>query len=136
MLWHDDVNGAALANLWAWVEELRLPKGHWRRVSYRAVAPWRTSGSGRADAQRSPNLSFHPTGIEDFGDQKWAPIRVVAKARGVPFSAAAAWLRQRLGLPDERLVLLNASTRGNPADPSRSRGSACRRHNEIARRAG
>jgi hypothetical protein len=119
MHWHDDVNQAALANLHAWVEDLRLPKGHWQGDKYRAVAPWRTSGSGRADAQRSANLSFHHTGIRDFGDQGWTPIRVVAKANHIPFSAAAAWLRQRLGLPEERLILLNAGT-VKPTYPDRT----------------
>lgn len=118
-LWHDDVNTVALANLSAWVEELRLPKGHWRGVAYRAVAPWRTSGSGRAEAQRSTNLSFHPNGISDFGDRKWTPIKIVAKARGIPNPAAASWLRQRLGLPDEKLILANAGA-VKPTYPDRA----------------
>lgn len=122
MLWHDDVNTVALANLSAWVPELGLPKTRQHGVGYRAVAPWRTSGSGRADAQRNTNLSFHPTGIFDFGDRGWTAIKVVAKARGIPYPAAAAWLRQQLGLPDERLILLNASKSGaiQPTYPDRT----------------
>lgn len=112
VLRHDDVNVMALANLSAWVPDLGLPKTRPNGIGYRAVAPWRGSGSGRADAQRGANLSFHPTGIRDFGDEGFTPIRVVAKARGIPFPAAAAWLRQQLGLPDERTILLNAAKSG------------------------
>jgi hypothetical protein len=119
-LWHDDSNTVALANLSAWVPELGLPRMRANGVGYRAVAPWRTSSSGRAEAQRSSNLSFHPTGIEDFGSgEKWTPIRVVAKARGIPNPAAVAWLRKRLGLPEERLILANAGT-VKPTYPDRA----------------
>jgi hypothetical protein len=113
MLWHDDLNTVGLENLSAWVEELRLPKGRWRGATYRAVAPWRTSGSNRAEGQRSANLSFHRDGIVDFGSgETFTPIRSIAKARNIPRSAAAAWLRERLGLPDEKLILLNAAKSG------------------------
>lgn len=122
MLWHDDVNTVALANLSAWVPALGLPKTRPNGVGYRAVATWRTSGSGRADAQRDANLGFHPTGIFDFGDRGWTAIKVVAKARRIPYPAAVAWLRQRLGLPDERLILLNAGRSGaiQPTYPDRT----------------
>lgn len=113
MVWHDDVNAVALTNLSAWVPDLGLSKTRQHGAGYRAVATWRGSGSGRSDAQRSANLSFHPTGIVDFGSgETFTPIRVVAKARGIPRPAAAAWLRERLGLPDERLIVLNAGKSG------------------------
>lgn len=112
-VWHDDVNTAALANLSAWVPALGLPKTRPNGVGYRAVAPWRGSSSGRSYAQRHPNLSFHPSGIRDFGDQGWTAIKVVAKAKAIPYSAAAAWLRQQLGLLDERLILLRSTKSGN-----------------------
>ncbi|WP_084462297.1 bifunctional DNA primase/polymerase [Bradyrhizobium sp. WSM1417] len=122
LLWHDDVNTAALANLHAWVPALGLPKTRPNGVGYRAIAPWRGSGSGRSEAQRQTNLSFHPTGIFDFGDQGWTPIKVVAKARRIPYPAAAAWLRQQLGLPEERLILLRSTKSGSlaPTYPDRA----------------
>ncbi|MGY4428951.1 hypothetical protein ACVWWO_001428 [Bradyrhizobium sp. F1.13.1] len=114
LLWHDDVNTVALANLHAWVPGLCLPKTRPNGVGYRAVAPWRGSGSGRSEAQRQPNLSFHPTGIQDFGTMEtFTPIRVVAKSERIPYPAAAAWLRQRLGIPDERLIVLRSTKSGN-----------------------
>ncbi len=119
ILWHDDVNTVALKNLSAWVPDLGLPKTRANGVGYRAVAEWRVSGSGRADGRRSPNLSFHPTGIFDFGDKGWTAIKVVAKSLRIPNPAAAAWLRQRLGLPDERLILANAGT-VKPTYPDRA----------------
>lgn len=73
-------NDAALANLHAWVEKLALPKGRWHGSKYRAVAPWRSSGSGRPMAKRHPNLSFDPSGIQDFGTgETFTPINVVMK---------------------------------------------------------
>ncbi|UPK16791.1 bifunctional DNA primase/polymerase [Bradyrhizobium sp. 131] len=117
-LWHDDVNTVALARLPSWLPALGLPKTRPNGVGYRAVAPWRGSGSGRSEARRQPNLSFHPTGIQDFGTMEtFTPIRVVAKAKGTPYSAAAAWLRQQLGLPDERLILLR-STKSSSLPPT------------------
>ena len=123
VLWHDDVNTVALTNLSAWVPDLGLPKTRQNGVGYRAVAPWRGSGSGRAEAQRSQNLSFHPNGIADFGSgETFTPIRVVARSLGIPNPAAVAWLRQRLGLPEERLILANAAKSGKlmPTYPDRA----------------
>ena len=123
MLWHDDVNTVALERLSAWVPKLALPKGHWLGDKYRAVAPWRLSGSGRPMSKRHPNLSFHPTGIQDFGTMEtFTPVRVVAKAQRIPYPAAAAWLREQLGMPDERLILLNAGKSGKiqPTYPDRA----------------
>lgn len=120
MPWHDDVNAVALANLPAWVPDLGLQKLRPNGVGYRAVATWRGSGSGRADAQRSANLSFHPTGIADFGSgETFTPTQVVAKAHGIPYGAAVAWLREKLGLPDEHLILLNAG-KTKPPPPTYS----------------
>lgn len=74
-------NDAALANLHAWVEKLALPKGRWHGSKYRAVSPWRSSGSGRPMAKRHPNLSFDASGIQDFGTgETFTPINVVMKA--------------------------------------------------------
>ncbi|WP_347264041.1 bifunctional DNA primase/polymerase, partial [Nitrobacter sp.] len=90
----DDVNDAALMNLSAWVPVLGLPRTRPQGVAYRAVAPWRSSSSGRPEARRGTHLSFHPTGIVDFGSgDKFTPVGVVAKARDVSYSEAYAWLR-------------------------------------------
>ncbi len=112
LLWHDDVNTVALASLPAWAPAL-LPGGRWFGHNYRVVAPWRSSGSGRSEEKRGSNLSFHADGIVDFGTgETFTPIRVVAKAQRIPYPAAAARLRQQLGLPEERLILLRSTKSG------------------------
>ncbi|MBR1032294.1 bifunctional DNA primase/polymerase [Bradyrhizobium liaoningense] len=106
MLWHDDVNTVALSNLAAWAPAL-LPGGRWRGPTYRVVAPWRASGSGREMSKRNPNLSFHPSGIQDFGTMEtFTPIGVVAKACEISYGEARDWLRDKLGLPGVPLIHL------------------------------
>jgi hypothetical protein len=94
------VNDAALVNLHLWVPKLGLPKCRCRYGSvYRAVAPWRRSGSGRADNQRSPNLSLSPGGIEDFGTgEKFTALNVVMKALGRSDGEALEWLAPLVGV--------------------------------------
>ncbi|WP_028165450.1 bifunctional DNA primase/polymerase [Bradyrhizobium elkanii] len=95
------LNEDALSNLHAWVPKLALPKGRWLGAKYRAVAPWRSSGSGRPMAKRHPNLSFDPTGIQDFGTMEtFTPINVVMKAMELGEAqrdAAVQWLGEQLG---------------------------------------
>ncbi|MCK1273806.1 bifunctional DNA primase/polymerase [Bradyrhizobium sp. 61] len=95
------LNEDALANLHAWVGKLALPKGRWLGAKYRAVAPWRSSGSGRAMAKRHPNLSFDPSGIQDFGTMEtFTPINVVMKSMELGEAqrdAAVQWLGEQLG---------------------------------------
>ena len=75
------VNDAALSNIPVWAPKLALPKGQLMGRVYRAVAPWRTSGSGRPMSKRSPNLSISPGGIEDFGTgETFTALNVVMKA--------------------------------------------------------
>lgn len=94
-----EANDAALANLHAWVPKLGLPKGHWQGAKYRAVAPWRTSGSGRPMARRHPNLSFDHKGIQDFGTgEKFTPINVVMKAHDCTAGEALDWLAPLVGV--------------------------------------
>ena len=91
------VNTAALGNLDAWVQALDLPKTKRRGKTYRAVAEWR--------GVRNANLSFHPDGIRDYGDDKgYTPISVVIAA-GVADEApeAAEWLCNRMGIRREDL---------------------------------
>lgn len=109
-IWLDDVNATALAKLDAWVPMAGFTGLQQGGEGYRAIATWRTSGSGRSEAKRGANLSFHPTGIEDFGTgEKYTPAKVVSKLHGVPYLAAMTWLREQLGMPDAKLILLNAN---------------------------
>jgi hypothetical protein len=95
------LNEDALANIGAWAPKLALPKGRMMGRVYRAVAPWRSSGSGRPVNKRSPNLSISPGGIEDFGTgETFTALNVVMKALGIPESnldTAVQWLGDNLG---------------------------------------
>ena len=94
-----ETNSRALANLCAWVPSLELPKGRWLGAKYRAVAPWRLSGSGRPMAKRHPNLSFDPNGIQDFGTMEtFTPIDVVMKSQQISASEALDWLAPLVGV--------------------------------------
>lgn len=94
-----EANDRALANLHAWAPKLALPKGHWQGAKYRAVAPWRTSGSGRAVGRRNTNLSISPGGIEDFGTgETFTPIDVVMKAHNCTAGEALDWLAPLVGV--------------------------------------
>lgn len=118
------LNEDALANIAAWAPELQLPKGRFRGRVYKAVAPWRPSGSGRPLPQRNPNLSISPGGIEDFGSSdKFTALDVVMKALGkteAQRDEAAVWLGERLGysFAPEIVLPLKKSRR----EPSTSSG--------------
>jgi hypothetical protein len=91
------VNGAALANLHAWVPHLGLRRLFRAGRGFKAVAEWRESGSGRAFHLRAPNLSFTSMGIRDFGDGRgYSPIDVVIEARRVSALGALEWLAERV----------------------------------------
>jgi hypothetical protein len=93
-------NDAALANIAAWAPFLSLPKGDWHGLAWRAVAAWRSSGSGRDAEARSPNLSISPTGIQDFGTgETFTAVHVTMRALSMDRITARDWLRERLGLP-------------------------------------
>lgn len=88
-----EVNDLALANLSAWVPKLGLQRCYRSGSGFKAVAEWRSSGSGRPLARRSPNLSFVSQGICDFGTgEKFTPIDVVMTAHRVSASEALDWL--------------------------------------------
>ncbi|WP_316201673.1 MULTISPECIES: bifunctional DNA primase/polymerase [unclassified Bradyrhizobium] len=95
------LNEDALARIEAWAPKLNLPKGRFLGRVYRAVAPWRASGSGRAMSRRSANLSISPGGIEDFGTgERFTALNVVMKTLQIPDSeldAAVQWLGGCLG---------------------------------------
>ena len=89
----DDVKAAALANLDAWVPELGIDAKR-KGSSWRGVAKWR-NGDGF-------NVSFHPTGIKDYGDgdRRMTAIDVVMAALEMDFGDAVDWLKERLGVKD------------------------------------
>lgn len=114
----DDLSAAALANLSAWVPALGLPKLRATSGGYRAVAFWRSSGSGRDTGKRAPNLGFHPTGIRDFGGDGYSPVGVIMKALSLDSAQATAWLRDTLGIPDAPLIILHNGAGAPVAEPS------------------
>ncbi|MBR1131929.1 bifunctional DNA primase/polymerase [Bradyrhizobium iriomotense] len=97
------VNDAALANLAAWVPALELKRWFRAGSSFKAVAEWRPSSTGRALHLRKPNLSFKSDGIVDFGDgpKGYTPIDVVMEARRVTNAEALLWLAPLVGVPLE-----------------------------------
>ncbi len=124
----DEVNNVALGALSSWVPFLNLPKLALHGQGYRAVTSFRPSGSGKADSARNPNLSFHPTGIVDYGDGgRYRPVGVVEKALGLDWRDAARWLADRIGYTlaepaAEPIIILKAgasapSRRGEIAPP-------------------
>ena len=94
------VNEAALANFAAWVPALELKRWFRAGSSFKAVAEWRPSSTGRALHLRKPNLSFKSDGIVDFGDgpKGYTPIDVVIEARRVSPGEALEWLAPRVGV--------------------------------------
>jgi hypothetical protein len=111
------LNDDALANLDAWVPDLRLFKCRPHGGGYKAVATWRPSGSGRPIEKRGLNLSVSPKGIEDFGTgDKFTAINLVMKALGLDDSMlndAVMWLGQHLGYDfGVKINLKNSKGRG------------------------
>ncbi|WP_234713355.1 bifunctional DNA primase/polymerase [Rhodopseudomonas palustris] len=113
------LNEDALANIPAWAPKLALPKGRFMGRVYRAVAPWRSSGSGRSVGKRSPNLSISPGGIEDFGTgERFTALNVVMKALEIPeaeLDAAVQWLGENLGYDFGVEIDLWSNRRERPA---------------------
>jgi hypothetical protein len=103
-----ELNAAALANLSAWVPELGLFNCRSARGGFEAVATWRSSSTGRPDADRKRNLSIQPGGIKDFGtEQTYSPIDLVMVANSVSFGDAYEWLRMLIEPEDETGVVVN-----------------------------
>ena len=92
------VNLTALTQLEGWVEDLPLFDLSGDRNGYSAVATWRESTTGRAQHERSANLSVSPRGIRDFGGKGYSPVQLVAAALEIEQQQAAEWLEQKLGL--------------------------------------
>ena len=98
------LNEDALANLDAWVPRLPL-NGRARREpdgTWRAVAEWRPSSTGKPLHKRARNLSFDRRGIVDFGDggRTYTALNVVLRAQDLSddqLDQAAKWLGEALG---------------------------------------
>ena len=90
----DDVKAMALANLDCWVGDLGIDAKRQRNGTWRAQAKWR-NGDGF-------NVSFHPTGIKDYGDgdRGMSAIDVVMAALDMDFGDAVDWLKGKLGVKD------------------------------------
>ena len=95
----DDVKAAALANPDAWVPHLGIDAKR-KGSSWRGVAKWR-NGDGM-------NVSFHPTGIKDWGDgdRGMSAIDVVMDSLSMKDHEALDWLKDKLGIKDPDPVRL------------------------------
>jgi len=101
-----ETKAAALGNLPAWVPALDLYGCRPARGGYEAVATWRASSSGRNIDQRKLNLSIQRDGIKDFGtNDTYSAIDLVMSAKDCEQAEATDWLRERLGLKDDGVVI-------------------------------
>jgi hypothetical protein len=95
-----EVNDTALKNLEKWVPHLGLRDFQRNRgggASYRAVACYRESVTGRPLEQRDRNLSIHPNGIVDEGIKKgFTPINLVMTYRKCDKWEAKCWLEEKI----------------------------------------
>lgn len=138
-----ETKAAALANLDKWVPALDLYGCRPARGGYEAVATWRASSTGRPIPERKHNLSIQRDGIKDFGtNDTYSAIDLVMAARDCDQAAATDWLRERLGLKDEGVVIAlgaqlvsadtsqNACAGGqpNPVVPAETSQSRCSDH--------
>ena len=98
------LNNTAFMNLDMWVPDLNLPKcKREANGSYKAVAWWRESTSGRDLSERSPNLSIAPNlGARDFGTgDRYTAINLVMAALNIDLDDAVKWLGTRLKMINE-----------------------------------
>jgi len=131
-----EVKAAAMGSLAAWVPHLDLYGLRPARGGYEAVATWRASSSGRPIPERKLNLSIQTHGIKDFGtNDTYSSIDLVMAARDCDQAEATDWLRERLGLKDEAVVidlaamLANSKTSmGIPIDPDHDLPEPLRRN--------
>ena len=96
----------ALADMDAWVFYLDVYDLRPARGGYEAVATWRPSSTGKPIPERKRNLSIQSSGIKDFGTN-WtgSAIDLVMEAQDLDQAAATSWLRMRLGLTGEVMLL-------------------------------
>jgi hypothetical protein len=92
------LNERALANLAAWVPELKLYRCRRARGGYEAVPLWRPSTTGRVPEKRHLNLKIVPAGIRDFGaDQGYTPIDLTMAACSCDLDTAFKFLAEKIG---------------------------------------
>jgi hypothetical protein len=96
-----DLNNRAMRDLAAWVPELglfRLRRQSGPHASYRSVASFRASSTGKPLKQRQLNLGISGAkGIKDFGTGiGYTPINLVMVVRRWDRAQAIAWLDERL----------------------------------------
>jgi len=110
----DDVKAMALANLDAWVPHLGIDAKRRGKNGWRGIARWR-NGDGM-------NVSFHPTGIKDYGDgdRGMSAIDVVMDAMGLDFADAVDWLKDKLGIQDPPLLHFEFRRKAGEAEVSRA----------------
>jgi hypothetical protein len=110
-----ETKAAALSHLDQWVPALDLYGCRPARGGFEAVATWRASSTGQANPDRKRNLSIQRDGIKDFGtNETYSAIDLVMAARDCEQAAATDWLRERLGLKDDSVVIaLDMPTVGN-----------------------
>lgn len=112
---HRALNDAALANLDAWVPDLKLYKCKKVGAGYKAVADWRPSSSGRPDAQRATNLAIRYDGIKDCGENKgYTPLDLVMAATVSDLETAFRWLQERVAPSTPMLISSNPTPRPDP----------------------
>lgn len=123
-LW-SEVKTAAMGNLSAWVPALDLYGCRPARGGYEAVATWRPSCSGRPIAERKLNLSIQTSGIKDFGtNDTYSAIDLVMAARDCEQPEATDWLRERLGLKDDSVVVALGSGPRSERGPAMTIGQS------------
>lgn len=104
-LW-SEVKTKAMANLDLWVPALDLYGLRSARGGYECVEAWRPSSTGRLLSDRKRNLSIQHDGIKDWGSNNtYSSIDLVMAARNCDQHEATDWLRERLGLKDEGIVI-------------------------------
>ncbi|CUH64654.1 hypothetical protein TL5118_00963 [Thalassovita autumnalis] len=92
-----NVNDAALSNLDAWVPEL-LPL-----ATKHSTGAWRVT-SAQLGRDLEEDLSIHPEGIQDFGEEiTLTPIDLVKQKYALSPKEAAFWLCDRLGVRPKEL---------------------------------
>jgi hypothetical protein len=113
------VNAEALRNLDAWVTKL-FPKA----VYQAATKAWRVASRDRGRPDLEEDISFHPDGIADFGEEcGLTAIDAVIAWGGEPdVVEAARWLCEQMGIAPASLGWQDAKPRQNgPAAPPEER---------------
>jgi AAA domain/Bifunctional DNA primase/polymerase, N-terminal len=105
-----EIKQAALKNLAAWVPDLGLyglKRNPGRGASFRSVASFRPSKTGRPNEQRDLNLNIHPRGITDEGDngKGYSAIDLVMVCRSCSNWEALVWLEEKLCGKKEELEI-------------------------------